>query len=172
MVREHSDGLPEGVAELTAELSAVVTRVSGEVEDKGVICRMIVSNAFLQVLMNSMGATAADLTRLQNYKYHEWGSDTTSEAGTQNKCITHVTNVTETGAGSLVSGTQVAGATSYTSVATLEAAGSISIAEHCVHPTGTVPTDSYGLDRSKFTAISLGSGDSITFTYVLNASGS
>lgn len=173
------DGLIEGVVPMTAALYAKVHRVAtGEIEDLGCVCRKIVSNAFKQVLTNVMKATAADVTRIQNYKYHEWGTSATAEAATQSGCLaTGATTVAiVNGGGSLDVGTQVAAATTYTSVATLTSSAGIVITEHCIHPTDVcatgLVTDVYGLDRSLLSsAITLGSGDSITFTYVLSISG-
>lgn len=176
-IRKHDDGLQEAVAEITAALSAKVHRKeTGETEDLGVICRQIVSNYFLTVLMHSMvndGSCAANQLLLKSFCNHEWGSDTTAEAATQYKCITNVGTTYAAEYAALDIGTQVYGATSYTTVATLTATGSYTISEHCVHPsTSNAPVASDGIDRSKFTGIALGSGDSITFTYVLSVTGS
>lgn len=160
------DGLPEAVAEITATLSAVVLRKDGTVEDKGVLCRRIVSNAFLQMITDSMRANASAVALLQTYKYHEWGTDTTSEAATQTGCIAPAapTDVTLGTAG-----TQAGSTNTYVSVKTITATGNVAITEHCIHPEATASTN--GLDRSKFTAINLTSGDSIQFTYTLTLTG-
>jgi len=176
-VRVAPDGLREGVIEITSTLEAQVHRIAtGETEDLGVISRMKVSTAFVQLLCRALdgGGYATEYGYFKTYMHHEWGTSSTAEANTQNKCIAHATNNAETGSGFLVTGTQVGGSASYTSVATLTADDSYTITEHCLHPTaacGTTPfgdIDLYGMDRSLFTGIPLTSGDSITFTYTLN----
>jgi len=176
-VRIAPDGLKEGVIEITSTLEAKVHRIAtGETEDLGVISRMKVSTAFVQLLCRALdgGEYTTEYGYFKTYKHHEWGTSSTAEANTQNKCIAHATNNAETASGYLVSGTQVGGSASYTSVATLTADDSYTITEHCLHPTdGCGPSpfssvDSYGMDRSVFTGIPLTSGDSITFTYTLN----
>ncbi len=177
-VRIAPDGLKEGVIEITSTLEAKVHRIAtGETEDLGVISRMKVSTAFVQLLCRALdgGDYATEYGYFKEYAYHEWGTSSTAEANTQNKCITHVSNTNEVAEGNtLVPGTQVGGSSSYVSVATLTANDSYTITEHCLHPTsacGASPfssVDSYGMDRSVFTGIPLTSGDSITFTYTLN----
>ena len=176
-VRIAPDGLTEGVIEMTSTLSAVVHRAAtGETEDLGVISRMKVSTAFVQVLCRAMDGNehTTEYGYFRNYMYHEWGTSAATEGNTQTKCVAHASNQAEYASGLLVSGTQVGGSTSYSSVATLTASSNYSISEHCLHPTagcGTAPyegVDSYGLDRSTFTGIPLSTGDSITFTYTLN----
>jgi len=173
-LRVAEDGLLEGVTEILASLSAVVHRVDGRPdEDLGVICRRIVSSAFLQVVTHAMVGTGADVTRIQAYNFHEWGNDTTAENASQSACIAKVgTQYGAENSSQLDAGTPGHSASTYYTAATLVATGNYTISEHCVHPTNASPSDAYGLDRSKFTGVSLGSGDSITFTYTLSLSGS
>jgi len=152
---------------IQSKLSAIVFRKDGRVEDLGVIATRYVSTAFCTIVGNAMRGTGADVTRIQAFKYHCWGSTGTStpENKAQDACITPV-SPTDSPAG-FVSGTQVGSTVTYQTVATITADGSTggSIAEHCVHCDTT--SGAYGLDRSAFAPISVSSGDSIQFTYTL-----
>jgi len=168
MERIAPDGLPEAVTEVTAELAAKVLRADGSVEDKGVVSRKIVSTAFLTELTNAMRATGASVTRIQNYKYHAWGTSTASENAGHNDVQSPA--LPTNAPGTRVTGTQAGSANTYVSVATITAAGTLAITEHCISPDTTSP--SYGLDRSLFPAINVNAGDSIQFTYTLTLTGS
>jgi len=171
------DGLQEGVIEVTAELSAKVHRLptslfasEGLDVDMGVVSRMKVSTAFVALLAKAMAGESTEYGYLKLYKYHTWGTDSTAEANTQHAVIAPVEcseGLDPSGYTSI--GTQVATATSYSSVATMTATGSITVYEHCLVP---YPTDItiHGLDRSKVASpgIALGVGDSVTWTYTLN----
>ena len=81
-----------------AELSAVVYRANGKVENLGVICRRKVTGAFVtDIVANMVTETAA----FGDYKYHDCGTGSTAEANTQTALVTPF-------GGARVAGTQVA----------------------------------------------------------------
>ncbi len=174
LVRVAQDGLLEGLTVITASLGAVVHwHKTGLHQDLGIICRMKVSTAFVAILAKAMAGEATQYIQIKAYKYHEWGQSATGEANTQLQCITWATTAYVTANTTLDIGTQAYAATSYSSVATLTAAGSLNITEHCIHPTANSGADggerdSLGLDRSNFTAIPLSALDAVTWTYTLN----
>lgn len=141
-----------------AELSMVVYRANGKVENLGVVCKKKVTGAFVTDIVSNM---VTDTTAFGDYKYHDCGTGSTAEANTQTALVTPF-------GGARVAGTQVAGGTAtaptYTSVATISFTSTLSIVEHAVFNASTSGTM---LDRSLFTAVNVVNGDSIQFTYVL-----
>lgn len=142
-----------------AELSAVLIKADGTTEDKGVISRKKVVDAFVQDICNVLSGTGA--ATFVNYKYHDCGTGSTAESNTQTALVTPF-------GGSRVSGTQVSGGVStartYASVATISFTSTLAIVEHAVFNASTSGTM---MDRSLFSAINVVSGDSIQFTYTL-----
>ncbi len=143
---------------LTATLSARVIRGDGTIEDLGVVSRKVVTDAFVEYLVDSLQGTQADWI---NFKYHDSGTGTNVEA-TGDTALQ-----TPTGEARSV-GTQIEGATAniYKSVATHTYAGIFAITEHGLLNAAAAGTL---MDRSKFTAINIISGDKIEFTYQLTA---
>jgi len=169
LVRVAPDGLLEGLTVITASLGAVVHwHKSGLHQDIGIICRMKVSTAFVNILAKAMDPTnTTEYALLKAYKYHQWGTSTTGEANTQLGCIAPADTVYRVANDNDFDiGTQVGGTVSYATVATLVAHGSVNITEHCVHPEASASNK--GLDRSLFTAIPLSALDAVTWTYTLN----
>jgi hypothetical protein len=147
-----------------AELSMVVIRADGTVEDRGVVSRKKVTGAFVTDIVNCLSKTApynASAAVFQDYKYHDCGTGVTAEANTQTALVTPY-------GGARATGTQVAGGTAtaptYTSVATISFTGTLAITEHAIFNASTVGTM---MDRSVFAAVNVINGDSIQFTYVL-----
>lgn len=141
---------------LEGSLSAIVIRHDGQVEDKGVICRRLVTQAFANYLVDAMQNSSS--YPMDVFKYHQSGTGTTPESNTQTDLVTPV--------GSRVSGSQTEGSSSniYKTVATINYTGTYSITEHGVFSASSGGTL---LDRSVFSAINVISGDSIEFTYQL-----
>lgn len=176
MERIAQDGLPENFLEVTAALKALVKRANGEVEDLGVVCRKSITNAFKTVLVKALAGDAASIALISEYYYHEWGTSSQAEAAADTKCVAPQETVHTAVTGYLDGGSQAASYTpptfTYTTVCAMVSGGSLTITEHCVHPTDAYnPADANGLDRNIFTGIPLTTGDSITFTYVLSFTG-
>lgn len=143
-----------GVAMMTSELRAMLTRADGSVLDLGVISRRYVTTAGV----NYLAATFLNTGEPENFNYHACGTGATAE------------NITDTAMGTdsgvaRVSGTQTNPSSNiYQTVATMAFVSTKAITEHGIFSASTAGTL---LDRSVFSAVNVISGDSITFTYAL-----
>lgn len=135
-------------------LSAVVIRADGLTERLGLISTRVVTDAGVAFIVDAFQGS----TELENFKYHAMGTGTGEEAAGDTALGTEVESREE--------GTQIEGATAniYKSVATITATDTRAITEHGIFSASSSGTL---LDRSKFAAINLASGDSIQFTYQL-----
>ena len=132
---------------------------------KEIGCRIVrdkvVTNVFVQDIVDCLTGTTADLTTFKNYKWHAYGTSTAAEAAANTALTTKV--------GNYRTGTQVEGtsANAYKSVCTVSATGTHAITEHGLF------NSSAGLalmDRTKFAAINVTSGDKIEFTFTIQFS--
>jgi len=153
LVTQGSDGYMKGTMSPEARLSAKIIRANGDEEDLGIICTKLVTNAFVNdIVDNLITETAA----FGDYKFHGMGTGTVAE------------NVTDTALGTPVetraTGSQVEGASTniYRSIGTVTATASRAITEHGLFNVVTVGTL---MDRSVFTVINLATNDAIQFTY-------
>ena len=171
-VRKHADGLDEGSAEITSKLGIVVnwadSRHGSHVEDRGIVSRMIVCTNFLTGLTATFVGDGDYPTEIQSLKWHVWGTSGIAESASHIGCQAPAAPTTANG----IVGTQVDATTTYTTVATITAAGTVTIAEHCVYSLELMSSALMKVDRSAFTGIALSTSDSITFTYVLTLGGS
>lgn len=155
----QEDKLPPGELRFLSELSARVIRANGKVSDMGVISRRVVTNAFVNYLVDALQTsdTAIDL-----FYYHDCGTGTTTEAATQ-------TALTSPFGGSRSSGSRTEGASAniYKTVATITFASSFAITEHGVF---SATAAGIMMDRSSHAAINVASDDSIEYTYQLTCS--
>lgn len=149
----------QGSSVVTASLSAKVTRADGRVENRGVVSRRVVTDAFVNFLVDQLQAESSEIG---DFKYHDSGQGTNAESNTdtalQSACgIARAT------------GTQTEGASAniYKTVGEITYDGDYNVTEH-----GLFSQSTGGIlaDRSKFTAIGVGNGDKIEFTYELTAS--
>ena len=131
--------------------------------DIGVLGHKVVTDEFVDLLVDELQASAPVHTRFFDFKFHDSGTGVGAEAAGD------IVLGTPTGE-ARDSGTQAEGASSniYQSVATHTYAGSFAITEHGLF-TAAAPTDEL-LDRTVFSAINVVSGDKIEFTYELTAS--
>lgn len=147
-----------GALKIEACLSAIVFRADGGVEDLGVISRRVVTDAFVDLLVDDLQSSQA---AFHSMKYHGAGTGAAAEDATDTALGTEV--------GSRATGTQAEGGSTniYQSVGTWSFDTTRAITEH-----GLFSASSNGtlLDRSVFSAINGGSGDSIQFTYELTCS--
>lgn len=146
-----------GDVRMKAALSAKLIKADGRVEDLGIIARKVVTDVFVAALVDELHNNPP--TNFNAYKYHDSGTGVVAE------------NATDTALGTptgvaRATGTQTEGATAniYKTVATITYDGSYAVTEHGVFDAATTG----GLmDRSVFSAINVGNGDSIEFTYQL-----
>ena len=148
-----------GRAKPEAALRIRVIRSNGRIEDLGVVSKRVVTDAFVNYVVNAMQDSAT--YPMDVFKYHGSGTGTTAEAAGDTGLVTEV--------GSRVAGTQAAGASSniYKTVATISYTASYAITEHGVFSAATGGTL---VDRSVFSAVNVANGDSIQFTYELTFS--
>lgn len=144
-----------GLIAFTGTLSIRVFRADGSIEDYGVVSRRVVTNAFVNLLVDDLQASQA---AFHSFKYHGMGTDSTAEAATDTALVTEV----ETRG----TGTQTEGASAniYRSVGSVSATASRAIREHGLF---TAASGGTLMDRSVFSVINLNTGDSIQFTYEL-----
>lgn len=152
--------LEEGKVTLTASLSAKVIRKNGKIEDLGVISKRVVTDAFVNYLVDSMQDSST--YPMDVFKYHDSGTGTNAESASDTGLETP-TGIAR------VTGTQTEGSSAniYKTVATITYDGTYAITEHGVFSASTGGTL---LDRSVFSAINVNNGDKIEFTYELTCS--
>lgn len=158
--KKKGDGLEQAFVGMGGALSAKVIRHKGDVEDLGVVSRRVVTNVFVNYLVQAMLTNTGTLIDI--FKYHESGTGTTAENATDTALATAVTP-RATGTQSTASGS----ANVFQSVGTVAYTAAASITEHGLFGAATGGSL---LDRSSFAAISVASGDSIAFTYQLTCS--
>ena len=145
---------------LKGQVHAVVTRADGSSYSLGCLGSRVVTTAGVNYLRDDFaaGAGSADIS---NFKWHDSGTGTVAEA------IGDTAMGTATG-DARIAGTQNNGtAKTYISVATLAYTATLAITEHGLFSAVTTGTL---WDRTKFAAVNVVSGDSITFTYTLTIS--
>jgi hypothetical protein len=149
-----------GSARAQGKLGAKLIRSDGTQIDLGCIGRRVVTTAGVNYLRDDMAAAAgsADVT---NFKYHDSGTGTGAEA------IGDTALGTPTGDARVIGTQDNSVAKQYKSVATLSYTTTLAITEHGLFSASTTGTL---WDRTKFSAINVGSGDSIQFTYILSIS--
>ncbi len=136
-------------------LSARVKHADGHIEDLGVICKRVVTDAFVAFLVDKLHTAG----NVNVFKYHDAGIGTNAEDAGD-------TALQTPWGGARVAGTQIEGTTAniYKTVATIEFTSAKDITEHGVFSAATAGTL---LDRSKFSAIGVDTNVSIEFTYEL-----
>ena len=146
----------KGKTELIGRLYARVIRNDGNIEDLGLISERVVTDVFVQYLVDSMQDSTT--YPMDVFKWHASGTGTTAESASDTALENEVESRAE--------GTQTEGSSAniYKSVATITYSASYSITEHGVFSASTGGTL---LDRSVFSAINVDANDSIEFTYEL-----
>lgn len=126
-------------------------------KDKRVVKNRCVTDAFVAHIVDALKAEASPLALLDDYKYHDVGTGTNSEAAADIGLQTPF-------GGARVSGTQLEGVTAniYKSVATFTFSDTFSITEHGLFNASTSGTL---MDRSKFAAIPVEATNQIEFTF-------
>lgn len=148
---------------ITAELEALLIRADGQRVNYGVVGRRYVTDDGVAFLVDDWDDDSTDIT---NMNYHASGTDNTAENQTDSDLGAEATSVTDRVAGTK---SQPA-AYQLRSIGTQSFTGSAAIVEHGLF---SVITESAGVlwDRTVFTVINVGNGDSIQWTYTctLNA---
>ena len=118
-----------------------------------------VTDAYVALLVDDLQLSQADHS---TFMYHDSGTGIAAEAATDTTLGTPTAEARDTG-------TQVEGATAnvYKSVATHTYGGSFAITEHGLFNAATVGTL---MDRTKFAAVNVASGEKVEFSYELQVS--
>ncbi len=147
----------KGWVRCQSSLSARLIRGDGTMVDYGVVCRRVVTDAFVAALVDTLQSAVASFS---DFKYHDSGTGTNVEAAGDTALQTPTGEARDVG-------TQIEGATAniYKSVATNTYAGTFAVTEHGLFNASSAGTL---MDRSVFSAISVDSGDKIEFTYQLS----
>lgn len=150
---------------ITAELSAVLVRADGVRVSFGRIAARVVTSAGVGFLVDDWDDDTTDIT---NMNYHACGTDNTAESSDDTALGAEATTITDRATGAK---TQPA-ANQLQSQATQTFTNTGAIVEHGLF---SVVTEGAGVlwDRSVFSVINVGSGDSIQWTYTctINAGG-
>jgi hypothetical protein len=127
-------------------------------KDRRIRKHQCVTDAYVNFIVDALQAA----TYINTFKYHDSGTGTGSEVAADTTLGTPCGEARD-------SGTQVEGTTAnvYKSVATHTYAGTFAITEH-----GLFSASSSGtlMDRTKFSAINVNSGDKIEFTFTITHS--
>ncbi len=148
-----------GIPTLTGKLSALYVQADGSVINYGVLCRRVVTTAFVNYMVDQL---QSESSTWGDFKYHDSGVGTTDPAVGD-------TDIETTDGESRATGSQTEGASAniYRSVGTISYTSTKAITEHGLFNAATGATL---LDRSEFAAINVVNGDSIQFTYDLTVS--
>lgn len=144
-----------GLLTAHGELRIVHIQTDGSRTDYGVVSRHVVTNAFVNFLVDQL---QAESSVIGDFKYHDSGVGATAENVTD-------TAIQTTDGESRVAGTQAeASANVYQSVATITYTTLKSITEHGLF---NDPTAGTLMDRSVFGVVTMNPGESIQYTYTL-----
>lgn len=145
-----------GFPVLRGRLSVRFFGADGRVIDYGVVCHKVVTNAFVNFMVDQL---QAETTEWGDFKYHDSGVGVTAPAVGD-------TDIETTDGEARATGSQTEGASTniYKSVGTIAYTTTKAITEHGLFSQSTGTTL---MDRSTFTAINVVNGDSIEFTYEL-----
>jgi hypothetical protein len=163
LLEKLKDGkLPEGVLVGRTCLIARHIGKDGKEITRRVVKDRVVTTAFVNDVVDVLCGTTADHDTIVNYKFHDSGTGTTTEVAGDTGL--------ETGCGDTRdSGTQIESTATniYKSVATHTYGSTHSITEH-----GLFNASSGGtlMDRTVFSAINVGNGDKIEFTFTITFS--
>ncbi len=148
----------EGKAGFEQSLSLIVERADGTVEDLGVVCRKLVTDAWCRFLVDVLQSPD---TTFSDFKYHDFGTGVTVQK------VTDTALETPTGEAREV-GTQTEGATRniYLSLAVHSFASAFTITEHGLFNAAASGTL---MDRSVLDGVAMAIGDRIRATYQLTA---
>ncbi len=145
-----------GIPTFTGELRARYRSADGRWVDLGVLSRRVVTTAAAQFIVDAFDNKATDPS---TWNYHAVGTGTGDEA------------VGDTTLGTEIESRATGTKTQPTAVqlqteATITFTGSHAVTEHGVF--SATPSGGTLLDRSKFAAWNVGSGDQVTYTYILS----
>jgi hypothetical protein len=149
-----------GIPTFFGQLGLVVLRADGRWADLGLASMRVVTNAGVGYIVDCF----QNLEELEDMKYHGIGTGTTSETPSDTALVTELTTQYDPD-NTRATGTQVEnGANVYQTVGTNLVDSGVAITEHGILDQAAVGGGVL-LDRSVFSVINLGSGDSLQSTY-------
>lgn len=145
-----------GIPTVTSQVSAKLHRADGSVVDYGVLGYRVVTTAFVNFVVDQL---QTETSVFGDFKYHDSGVGTTAENASD-------TDIETTDGESRATGSQTEGASAniYKSVGVIAYTTTKAITEHGLFNASTSGTL---MDRTVFSPINVGNGDSIEFTYEL-----
>lgn len=144
-----------GAPVMLGRLDAAIKRRDGSVIDYGCVGYRVVTTAFVTFVVDQL---QTETSVFGDFKYHDSGVGVTAENVAN-------TAIETTDGESRATGTQTeSAANAYQSVATIAYTTTKAITEHGLF---NDPTAGTLMDRTVFSAINVGNGDSIQFTYTL-----
>lgn len=149
-----------GVINVKTELEIKHIR-NGVVLSTQKVLDKVVTNAFVNDIVDVLQGIAGPLGTIGNYKYHASGTGIGNEAAADTALGTEV--------GARVIGTQIEGTSAniYRSVATVSYTSANAITEHGLFNASVAGTL---MDRTKFAAVNVINGDSIEFVFEITFS--
>jgi hypothetical protein len=142
-----------GVAAMKGTLRARLFRANGEVVDYGLISCRLVTDAFVEFMVDQL---QAETSQWGDFKFHDSGIGVTGANVSD-------TDIETTDNEARATGSQTEGAT-YKSVGTITYSGALAITEHGLFSQAAGTTL---MDRHTFAAINVVNADSIEFTFEL-----
>jgi hypothetical protein len=143
------------------ELGATVIRAGGKAEDLGVISKRSVTTAGCEFMVDDFDVGGAT-TDISLFNFHDSGTGVVAEA------IADVDLGTVAGPTTRATGTKSQPTSvQFRSVGIISYTGTLAITEHGLFNQAARGAGSVLWDRSVFSAINVGNGDSIQFTYTL-----
>lgn len=155
-------GLLTGIATLEARL----IRANGEVINYGVLSYRVVTDAGVAYIVDDWDGGA---NIIDNFNYHGVGTGTNAEAAGDTALQTESTTVLNPDSTRATGTKSQPAANQMRTVGTVTFDGSAAITEHGIFTQAATGGGTL-LDRSVFSAINVGNGDSIQFTYTLTLS--
>jgi hypothetical protein len=163
-VQETPEGLvmPEGILVARTTLVARHLDKDGNEKTRRVVKDKVVTTAFVGDIVDVLTGTTGDHDTFINYKFHDSGTGTATEAAAN-------TALTSACGDSRDAGTQIEGtaANIYKSVATHTYGSTHSITEHGIF---NVSSGGTLMDRTVFAAINVDDGEKIEFTFTITFS--
>lgn len=149
------------VGTFTSHLSLKVKRASGEWEDYGIVGYRVVTNAGVAFLVDNWTDGSTDIA---NFNYHGVGSGNTAEAAGDTALVSEYTTQIDPNSTRATGSKSQPSANILQSQATVSFDGAVAIVEHGVFSQAATGGGTLW-DRTVFSTINLGSGDSLQATY-------
>ena len=152
-----------GIPTMLGELSIRLRKANGEWIDYGVVCRRLVTDAFVAYVVDDWdgGANVID-----NFNYHGCGTGTGAEAAGDTALGTECTTALNPDSTRATGTKTQPTAPQMRTVGTLTFDASAAVTEHGILTQAATGGGTL-MDRSLFAAINVVSGDSIQFTYTM-----